>query len=120
MSTDTIDKVYDLEERTALFGENIIFFCKKIPKSTITTPLISQLVKAGTSVGANYCEADNAESKKDFRHKIGICRKESRECKHFLQMVRAAVPEMSEEAQLLLQEAIELNLILNTIFRKVS
>ena len=69
---------YDLEDRTARFGENIIKFAKKIPKSPITIPLISQLVKAGTSVGANYCEADCAESKKDFEHKLGICKKNPR------------------------------------------
>ena len=67
---------YDLEERTGKFGENIIQFAEKIPKNVITLPLIAQLVRAGTSVGANYCEADDAESRKDFRHKIGICKKE--------------------------------------------
>ncbi len=72
------EKKYDLEERTAKFGENIINFCKKIPRSPINDPLITQLTKAGTSVGANYSEADDAESKNDFRHKIGICKKESR------------------------------------------
>jgi len=70
MNNKTNSKKWDLEERTAKFGENIIIFCKKVPKNPITVPLITQLVKAGTSVGANYCEADDAESKKDFRHKI--------------------------------------------------
>lgn len=68
-------KVYDLEERTAKFGENIILFSKQIPKNEITRPIISQLVRSGTSVGANYCEADCAESRKDFEHKLGICKK---------------------------------------------
>lgn len=111
---------YDLEERTAKFGENIINFCKKVPKNSITGPLITQLVKAGTSVGANYCEADDAESKQDFRHKIGICKKESRESKHFLRMMTVAVPEFKEETRPLLQEARELNLIFNTIYKKVK
>jgi len=66
---------YDLEERTAKFGEEIIKFANKVSKNAITLPLVSQLVKAGTSVGANYCEADDAESRKDFQHKIGICKK---------------------------------------------
>jgi len=66
---------YNLEERTAKFGENIIEFAKKIPKNSITLPLISQLVRAGTSVGSNYCEADEAESGKDFKHKLGIAKK---------------------------------------------
>ena len=111
---------YDLEERTALFGERIIAFCKLIPRGPITDPLINQLVKSGTSVGANYAEADDAESKKDFRHKIGICKKEARESKHFLRMVKAAVPKLNENSTPHIQEAKELNLIFNTIFRKVS
>lgn len=63
-------KKYDLEERTSQFGEHIIAFAKKIPKNPVTLPLISQLVRSGTSIGANYAEADGAESRKDFKHKI--------------------------------------------------
>lgn len=69
-----LKKEYDLEERTAKFGERIIKFCQIIPKNEITRPIINQLVKCGTSVGANYCEADDAESGQDFKHKIGICK----------------------------------------------
>src|SRR3972149_1550234 len=115
-----IIKKYDLEERTAKFGEDIIKFCKKIPRSPITDPLITQLVKCGTSVGANYCEADDAESKSDFRHKIGIVKKESREAKHFIRMIVKAVPELKEKAKPLWTEAKELNLIFNTIYKKVK
>ena len=114
------EKKYDLEQRTAKFGEDIIKFAKKIPKNVITLPLISQLVKAGTSTGANYCEADDAESGKDFGHKIGICKKESRECKHWLRMLSIAVPESKEEARILWQEAKELNLIFNSIIKKLK
>lgn len=113
-------KNYDLEERTAKFGEDIINFCKKIPRGPSTNPLITQLIKAGTSVGANYCEADDAESKQDFKHKIGICKKESRESKHFIRMIVMAVPELKEEARSLWQEAKELNLIFNKIYIKVK
>ena len=108
-----IKKNYDLEERTAKFGEMIIDFVKNLPKNEITRPLITQLVKAGTSVGANYCEADDAESKKDFKHKIGIVKKESRESKHFIRMIVFAVPELKKDGQPLWQEAKELNLIFN-------
>ena len=108
---------YDLEERTGKFGEDIIKFAQKIPKNTITIPLISQLIRAGTSVGANYLEADDAESKKDFVHKIGISRKELRETKHWLRMVVVAIPELKEEARKLWTEAKELNLIFNAIVR---
>jgi four helix bundle protein len=75
-------KKYDLEERTAQFGQNIIAYAKSLPRNLINKPLISQIVRSGTSVGANYMEADGAESKKDFRHKISICRKELKETKH--------------------------------------
>ena len=119
MSNDPNPK-YDLEARTAKFGENTIRFCKKVPRSPITDPLINQFVKCGTSIGANYCEADDAESKRDFKHKIGICKKESREAKHFARMIVVAVPELKEEAKILWQEAKELNLIFNKIYQKVK
>lgn len=114
------DKIFDLEDRTAVFGENIIRFTQKILSSPITNPLITQLIKAGTSIGANYCEADDAESKADFRHKIGICKKEARESKHFLRMMSVASPTSTDEAKLLWQEAKELHLIFNTIYKKVK
>ncbi|MBI4059096.1 four helix bundle protein [Candidatus Microgenomates bacterium] len=111
---------YDLEERTAKFGEEIIKFCRKIPRSPTTDPLITQLVKAGTSVGANYCEADDAESRDDFKHKIGICKKEAREVKHWLRIIPIAVPELKDEAKIIWQEAKELNLIFNSIVNKLK
>jgi four helix bundle protein len=111
-------KVYDLSERTAIFGENIIKLCNSLPRTVVTTPLIYQLVKCGTSVGANYAEADNAESTRDFRHKIGICKKEAKESRFFLRMMKTATPEKTSDIEILLQEAHELNLIMNTIFNK--
>jgi len=109
---------FDLEERTALFGEAVIHFAKTISKNCITTPLISQVVRSGTSVGANYCEADDAVSKKDFKNKIGTCRKEARETKLWLRMIAAAEPELKTEARKLWQEAKELHLIFAAIWRK--
>src|SRR5262249_10232301 len=109
---------FDLEERSARFGEAIIKFAKKIPHNAITLPLITQLVKSGTSVGANYCEADDAVSKKEFRCKIGTCRKESRETKHWLRMLAVAEENLVAEARVLWQEAKELHLIFSAIFRK--
>jgi len=81
------NRVYDLEERTARFGEAVIDFAKTIPQNPVTNRLINQLVGAGTSVGANYVEADDSVSKKDFLKSIGTCRKEARETKHFLRMI---------------------------------
>ena len=112
------DPKYDLEERTAKFGEDVIKFCRDMPRNELTRRIIDQLIGCGTSVGANYCEADDAESGKDFYHKIGICKKESREAKHFFRMAAVAVPEMAEPARKLWVEAKELNLIFNKIYQK--
>ena len=113
----TPSKSYDLEDRTGRFGEAVVVFAKRIPVSLVTESLIPQLVRAGTSVGANYCEADNAGSKKEFRYRISICKRESRETKHWLRMIAAAVPELKEEARRLWREAQELNLIFSAIYR---
>ena len=110
--------VFDLEERTALFGEAIIRFARKIPHNPANNRLTDQLVGAGTSVGANYCEADDAVSKKDFRNKIGTCKKEARETKFFLRMIATAEPNLKPEARVLWQEAKELHLIFCAIWRK--
>jgi four helix bundle protein len=108
---------FDLEERTARFGEAIIAYCKKVPKNVVTVPLINQLVKSGTSVGANYCEADDAVSKKEFRNKIGTCKKEARESKYWLRMIAAAEESMKEEGRVLWVEAKELHLMFAKIYR---
>ena len=119
MTNDKMAKnKYDLEERTAKFGEDIIEFAKKIPKNIITIPLISQLIKAGTSVGSNYCEADCAESRKDFEHKLGISKKEAKESKHWLRMIVKAVPELRNDARKLWQESNELQRIFISIIKK--
>jgi four helix bundle protein len=110
--------LFDLEERTAGFGEAVIHFAKKVPRHPVTLPLIGQIVRSGTSVAANYCEADDAVSKRDFKNKIGTCRKESRETKLWLRMVAAAEPELKTEARKLWQEAKELHLIFAAVWRK--
>ncbi len=109
--------VYDLEERTARFGEAIIDFAKKIPRGPLTDRIINQLVGAGTSVGANYDEADDAVSKREFLKFIGTCKKEARESKHFLRMTARAVPELKFEARELWLEARALHLIFAKIWR---
>jgi four helix bundle protein len=113
-------RVFDLEERTARFGEAVIRFLKSVPLSPLTNRLVDQLVGAATSVGANYCEADDSVSKKDFKNRIGTCRKESRESKHFLRMIATAIPERRTEARALWREAHELNLIFSTIFKNTK
>ncbi len=111
------DKQYDLEERTASFGENVIKFAKTLPINHINKPLISQVVRASTSTGANYMEADGAESKKDFKHKVALCKKESKESRHWLRMIATANENKKEECRKLWQEAQELSLIFSAIIR---
>jgi len=103
--------VYDLEERTARFGEAVVDFAKSIPQTAVRSRIISQLVGAATSVGANYVEADDAISRKEFLKNIGTCRKEAREVKHFLRMAIRAVPELKPKGRVLWLEAKELHLI---------
>ena len=112
------NKVYDLEERTARFGESVIDFVKTIPKNAVTNPQISQIVRSGACVGANYQEADDAESKKDFRHKISICRKEAKETKHWLRMLAKAEPSKTDQCRILRKEAQELTLIFSAMLKK--
>jgi four helix bundle protein len=109
---------FDLEERTAKFGEAIIRFCKKMPNSPTTNRLINQLVGCGTSIGANYCEASEKVSKKDFKNTIARCSKEAKETRFFLRMIAAAEPELAGEARELYREAKELHLIFAAIYRK--
>jgi four helix bundle protein len=109
---------FDLEERTAQFGEDIVRFSKKVPRDPTNNRLIDQLVGCGTSVGANYCEANERVSKKDFRNTIGRCVKEAKETKHFLRMIAASEPKLAEEGRELYREAKELHLIFASIFRR--
>ncbi len=108
---------YDLEERTAKFSEDIIDFTKKLSQTPITKPLISQLIRSGTSIGANYCEADEASSKKDFQNKVAIATKETKETKYWLRIIAHTLPQFKDEARVLWKEAQELNLILAAIIR---
>jgi four helix bundle protein len=114
---ETDQRVYDLEERTAVFGECVIDFAITIQRNAVTSPLLTQLIKAATSIGDNYCEADDAESKRDFRHKIALCRKESRETKYWFRMIARADAASKQAARPLWQEANELHLIFSKVLR---
>ena len=106
---------YDLEERTAKFGEQVIIFVKALSRDTVSTPLISQLVRSATSIGANYMEANGANSPKDFANKIFICKKEAQETKHWLRMLVSCYPDQKQKIALLWKEAQEFTLIFNKI-----
>ncbi len=109
---------YDLIERTAKFGEDVIEFANTLPRNEINRPLISQIVRSGTSVGANYMEADGAVSRKDFENKIGICRKESKESMHWLRMIAKANSNNKDKCRKLYKEAQELVWIFSSIINK--
>jgi len=109
---------YNLAERTSKFGCEIIVFVKKIKETNINKPIINQLVRSATSIGANYMEADCAESKKDFVHKIGICKKESKETTHWLHMLATAEPDKVTDYRKSWQEAHELTLIFSAIAKR--
>jgi four helix bundle protein len=114
---DSPSVTYDLEERTARFGEAVIDLCAGIPLGPRTNRLIDQLTGSATSIGANYVEADDALSKKDFAKTIGICRKEARETKFFPRMIARACPDLKPSLRPLWQEANELHLIFSKIRR---
>jgi len=90
---------YDLEERSVIFGEDIIRFCRDVKQDIIMRSMINQLLRSATSVGANYMEANQVSSKKDFRNKIKISQKEANETKHWLRMVSVACPDKKEKCR---------------------
>jgi four helix bundle protein len=114
------DKPFDLDERTARFGEAVIEFVRTINRNAITSPIISQLVRSATSIGLNYCEADEAGSRKEFKYRISVCKRESRETKLSLRFIAKAVPEQRDTARPLWSEAHELNRIFAAIHRNTK
>ncbi|WP_410050416.1 four helix bundle protein [Blastopirellula sp. J2-11] len=111
-------RAFDLEERTARFGEAVVRFLRALPENSVTRPLIQQAVRSATSIGANYCEADDAGTKKEFKYRISVCKRETRETKHWHRMLATAIPEQKDECRELWQDAKELHLIFAAIFRK--
>jgi four helix bundle protein len=111
---------YDLEERTAKFGETAILFCKRLPQTPIMRTLFVQLVRSATSIGANYMEANQASSKRDFKNKIRISQKEANETKHWLRMIATADENKKNECQKLWKEAHELTLIFAKISKNIA
>ena len=114
-------KKYDLEERTLLFAKRIRLFLKKVPKSISNFEDSKQLARASGSIGANYIEANESLSKKDFSYRIKICRKESKESRFFLNLIDTdEIMELSQEKNELIQEASELMNIFGAILRKTD
>lgn len=118
VSSDLARHPFDLEERTAVFGENVIRLSKKLPRDPTNNRLIDQLVGSSTSVGANFCEANDCYSKKDFRFIVKRCIKEAKEARFFLRMIAASEAKLADEARPLYREATELIRILAAMYRK--
>jgi len=111
---------YDLEDRTAKFAEAIIKLVQSIKITPVNKRIIEQIVGSGGSIGANYCEANEAESKQDFKHKVGICKKETKETKHWLRLLASANPEVKEQLRELYKENQELLLIFSSILKSAN
>lgn len=112
--------VYDLEIRTTKFSKSVIQYLKEIKVDYINESMIKQLVRAATSIGANYREANEASSKKDFRNKIAISKKEANETKYWLEIIIETSPASAIQAKRLLKETSEILLILGAIFRNTK
>ncbi len=108
-----------LENRTFKFGENIIRLCRKLKSDNISSPVINQLVRSGTSIGANYTEANNASSKKDFTNKIFICKKESEETKYWLKMLLSCCPVEKDLIDNLYNECHQLTMIFQKVISTI-
>jgi four helix bundle protein len=111
---------FDLEERTLEFAKNVVRLCKQLPKNVINQEFIGQLIRASGSVGANYREANDSLSKKDFNHRIKITRKEAKESCYWLELLQEANQDFKEEIEKLLREGIELKKIFSSIADRVS
>ncbi len=111
---------FDLEERTLAFAKKVILLCKQLPQNTIAREIVAQLIRASGSVGANYREANDALSKKDFSHRIKITRKEAKESCYWLDLLLEATPELESEIRKLSKEASELKRIFSAIVDKCS
>ena len=112
-------KQYDLEERTYQFAKKVAIFCKNLPKTASNIEYIKQVIRSSGSVGANYIEANEALSKKDFVMRIKISRKESKESAYWLRLIiEINSEEYRTEGEILLKEAIELKKIFSAILEK--
>lgn len=110
-------KKYDLEDRTYAFAEGIIKTVKTLKENPVNMRLINQIVGSAGSIGANYCEANEAESKQDFIHKIGIAKKETKETRYWLKLLKISDPQIADQLEFFERECQELLLIFSSIVK---
>lgn len=117
--TKTKNQKYDLEERTYVFAKKVALFCKKLPRTVSNIEYIKQLIRSSGSTGANYIEANESLSKKDFNMRIKICRKEAKESAYWLKLiVKTNDDQFQREGRELFKESIELKKIFSSIVEK--
>ena len=112
-------KQYDLEERTFNFTKRVIEFVNKLQMTLANIEVSKQLVRSAGSVGANYIEANESFSKKDFIMRIKICRKEAKESCYWLKLVNCS-NDLQDEQSCLIQESVELTKIFGAILEKTT
>ncbi|HYK09077.1 MAG TPA: four helix bundle protein [Candidatus Eisenbacteria bacterium] len=112
-----MEKKFDLEERTLQFSKDLLFVLKKIPKTSINIPLINQVIRSGTAIGANYIEANDSLGTKDFVMRTKIARKEAKETLYWLNLLLNVNEEFMDEINKLLKECVELKNILSAIIK---
>jgi four helix bundle protein len=118
MTKNQKSKEYDLEERTLEFARRSVKFCQGLSKTAINVEIGKQLVRAATSVGANYIEANEALSRKDFLMRIKICRKEAKETGYWLRLIEVSDLDLRNEQEALFKESVELMKIFGSILTK--
>ena len=120
MNNNKNSKPYNLEDRTLEFSKEMIRVGKQLPKNTINFNLLDQVIRSGTSMGSNYREANETETKKDFQFRMRICRKEGKETIYWLQLIIEANPELADRVTPLIKEATELVKIFAAIIEKTK
>jgi four helix bundle protein len=111
-------KVYDLEERTFIFAKDVCAFCKKIEKNLSNNEYHKQLIRSSASIGANYIEANEALSKKDFLMRVKISRKEAKESIFWLRLIKETNETLNTQIDNLINESLQLKKILSSIIEK--
>ncbi len=118
MNKTKYKKAFDLGERTLSFAKNVISLCRKLKNDLVNREVVKQLVRSACSIGANYREANESLSKKDFAYRIKICRKEAKESSYWLRLLEDGNDEFKDDINKLLRESIELKKIFSSILNK--
>jgi len=107
---------YNLEERTVKFSRDLLTLCASVKPNMVNENMLKQVLRSGTSVGANYCEANGATSRTDFKAKIHICKKEAKETQYWLKLIIISDPNIQNDIKCLQRESHELIMIFSKIY----